>query len=88
MLKLLPKLLSAASITWLAPVALLLLILARIVVRVLFLSPRDVPGPFLARFSRLWYLRQVLKGNFEKTNIELHRRYGKPCCNALQSPAK
>jgi hypothetical protein len=38
---------------------------------------RSVPGPFLARFSRLWYLRAVSKGNFEKTNIELHRKHGK-----------
>lgn len=37
---------------------------------------RSVPGPFLARFTRLWYLRRVSKGQFEKENIALHRKYG------------
>ncbi|KAK5230816.1 hypothetical protein LTR47_007371 [Exophiala xenobiotica] len=37
---------------------------------------RDVPGPLLARFTRLWYLREVAKGQFEKTNIALHKKYG------------
>ncbi|ETI27659.1 hypothetical protein G647_00108 [Cladophialophora carrionii CBS 160.54] len=37
---------------------------------------RSVPGPFLARFTRLWYLRKVWRGDFEKTNLALHKRYG------------
>jgi hypothetical protein len=37
---------------------------------------RDIPGPFLARFTRLWLLRQYVKGDFQKTNLELHERYG------------
>ena len=37
---------------------------------------RDIPGPFLARFTRLWYFFAIYKGSFEKTNIELHRKYG------------
>jgi hypothetical protein len=37
---------------------------------------RSVPGPFLARFTRLWYLRKVWRGDFEKTNIALHKKYG------------
>jgi hypothetical protein len=69
---------SKAGITWLVPVCLVAFVIARSVIRAFILSPRNVPGPFLARFSRLWYLKQVLKGNFEKTNIELHRRYGEP----------
>lgn len=36
-----------------------------------------VPGPLWARFSRLWYLRAVSRGNFERLNIDLHRRHGK-----------
>ncbi|KAF5857346.1 hypothetical protein ETB97_005925 [Aspergillus alliaceus] len=35
-----------------------------------------IPGPWLARFTRLWELREVSKGNFEQVNIELHQRYG------------
>jgi hypothetical protein len=37
---------------------------------------RRVPGPFLARFTRFWYLKAVARGDFEKTNVELHKRYG------------
>lgn len=37
---------------------------------------RIVPGPFAARFSRLWYLRKVWTGELPRLNIELHRRYG------------
>ena len=37
---------------------------------------RDIPGPFLARFTRLWYLIEIYKGSFELTEIELHKKYG------------
>ena len=52
------------------------------------LSPlRSLPGPFFARFSRLWYLRQIWRGDFHKTNNELHKRYGEIFRNAI-SPHK
>ncbi|PYI08031.1 cytochrome protein [Aspergillus sclerotiicarbonarius CBS 121057] len=35
-----------------------------------------IPGPFLARFTRLWYFSHVRKGHFEWDNIKLHARYG------------
>lgn len=42
-----------------------------------YASPlRDVPGPFIASFTRLWKLRQIYRGDMEKTNIALHRKYG------------
>ncbi|PTB63608.1 cytochrome P450 [Trichoderma citrinoviride] len=42
-----------------------------------FTSPtRHVPGPLLARFTRLWYFRRVAVGRFEHENIQLHRQYG------------
>lgn len=37
---------------------------------------RDVPGPLLARFSRLWYLGTIYKGEFELVNVALHKKYG------------
>ncbi|KAL2066183.1 hypothetical protein VTL71DRAFT_2254 [Oculimacula yallundae] len=41
------------------------------------LSPqRSIPGPFLARFTRLWYFSQIYKGDFERQNISLHEQYG------------
>jgi hypothetical protein len=38
---------------------------------------RGIPGPFLARFTRFWKLREIYKGSFEKTNTKLHQKYGK-----------
>ncbi|KFY13167.1 hypothetical protein V492_03442 [Pseudogymnoascus sp. VKM F-4246] len=46
------------------------------VVRALLSPVRHIPGPFLARFTRLWYFCQVARGNFEQVNIQLHRKYG------------
>lgn len=41
------------------------------------LSPqRSIPGPFLARFTRLWYFIQIYKGDFERRNISLHEEFG------------
>ncbi|CAI7653533.1 unnamed protein product [Penicillium discolor] len=37
---------------------------------------RRVPGPWLARFTRLWELHQIRGGHFEQVNVELHQRYG------------
>lgn len=37
---------------------------------------RSIPGPFLARFTKLWYLWRVYNGHFEQENIALHRKYG------------
>ncbi|OQV05442.1 hypothetical protein CLAIMM_10183 [Cladophialophora immunda] len=36
----------------------------------------DVPGPFWAKVSRLWLAGQVLKGNLDIAQRELHRQYG------------
>ncbi|KAL8719997.1 MAG: hypothetical protein Q9181_007979 [Wetmoreana brouardii] len=36
---------------------------------------RKVPGPWLARFTRLWELRQIRTNVFERVNIDLHGRY-------------
>ena len=36
-----------------------------------------VPGPFLASLTRLWYVRKVQHGSFDKLNRELHATYGK-----------
>ena len=37
---------------------------------------RDIPGPFVAKFSRLWQVWQIFKGDMEKTNILLHNKHG------------
>ncbi|KAM5354813.1 hypothetical protein ACJ41O_001459 [Fusarium nematophilum] len=37
---------------------------------------RRLPGPLAARFSRLWYLRQVSTGQFHFINVDLHKKHG------------
>ncbi|KAJ9647238.1 hypothetical protein H2201_003336 [Coniosporium apollinis] len=37
---------------------------------------KDIPGPFLARFTKWWYFYRVFRGHFERDNISLHRRLG------------
>ncbi|RAL09965.1 cytochrome P450 [Aspergillus homomorphus CBS 101889] len=37
---------------------------------------RKIPGPVIARVTKLWYLLQMRKGNFHATNIDLPRKYG------------
>jgi hypothetical protein len=37
---------------------------------------RSIHGPFLARFTKLWYLWRVYNGHFEQENIALHHKYG------------
>jgi hypothetical protein len=59
--------------------AALALVAARLVYLLIqsYISPlRSVKGPFLARFTRLWYFSRVLHGSFEVENIQLHRKYG------------
>lgn len=71
--------------TNLSPVALYsLLALSIIVLPLLYsvlgaaVSPlRRLPGPRLARFTRLWYLKAVLNRDFQDTNIKLHEEQGK-----------
>ena len=61
-----------------AVVALLLLFCLLQILYSAITSPlRSIPGPFLARFTKLWYLWRVYNGHFEQENIELHRKYGK-----------
>jgi hypothetical protein len=63
---------SAASIALCGVGALLVYLLVQFI-----LDPLgDIPGPFLARFTRWWYFIEIYKGSFELTNIELHRKYG------------
>ncbi|CAI7625537.1 unnamed protein product [Penicillium pancosmium] len=57
-----------------------LLILASIAIRLLSNrykhGLRDIPGPFVAKYSRLWKLHSVWKGNHQDVAIDLHRRHG------------
>ncbi|OAP60194.1 hypothetical protein AYL99_05196 [Fonsecaea erecta] len=66
---------------WVKPTALIAVVLSlaccSYIVYHLFLSPlASIPGPFLARFTNLWWLRVVLRRNVHLETIELHKKYG------------
>ena len=42
----------------------------------IFSPLRSVPGPFSARFGRLYFFAHVARGRWEHDNIALHRKYG------------
>ena len=57
-------------------IALSALVLARYIIRALASPLRDIPGPPLARFTRLWELYNNWQGRLEHVMIDLHKRYG------------
>lgn len=59
------------------PYTLLLAFLLRLLSNRFKPSLRNIPGPALAKYSRLWKLYSVWKGDHHTTAIGLHRRYGK-----------
>ena len=47
-----------------------------VIYRILRDPLKNVPGPLLARFTRLWQLRALHKGHFEQVNVALHKKHG------------
>jgi len=43
-----------------------------------FMPCRRIPGPFVARFTRLWYFYIVWTGHAERTIMRLHRKHARP----------
>ncbi|TVY29916.1 Pisatin demethylase [Lachnellula hyalina] len=54
----------------------LILSISYIFISILLDPLRHLPGPRIARFTRLWYLYQIYQGRFEQVNIALHQKYG------------
>ena len=63
-----------------AAYAIILLAIFAILLRLLYLAfkpgLRNIPGPFLAKFTNLWRLVDTYKGRHELTLENLHLRYG------------
>lgn len=63
--------------------------LMRSVFQAWFSPLKQVPGPFLARYSRLWELFSVTRGKSHRNIIKLHEKYGvslrNPTCNLTYS---
>lgn len=47
-----------------------------IIYALFFSSLRKIPGPFLARISRLWEMRKAATGNIHEIIMDLHRSHG------------
>lgn len=60
---------------WLAPL-LLLAIAANLLYNRFRPGLRHIPGPTLAKYTRLWRFYNVWKGDAHHTAIELHKKYG------------
>ena len=69
----------ASNVSW-HSVIIILLPLSAFIVRAIYqayaTALRDIPGPWQAKFTRLWLLRAISSRSFQKINLDLHRRYG------------
>ena len=55
---------------------LLALITFRTIYRAYFTSLRDIPGPWLAKFTRFWLARAIYSRKYHIVNAELHHKWG------------
>lgn len=58
-------------------VATIVILIIHRFVRALLDPLRDIRGPTLARYTRLWELYENWQGQFEHVTIALHKRYGR-----------
>lgn len=56
----------------------LALLVSKLIWRRYFTSISDVPGPFLASFTRLWHIVRIAKGKQNFDIIKLHDELGMP----------
>ena len=67
-----------SGLTWLQLAGLLIVALLTLCVYRRYLSPiSDVPGPALASVTRLWHIRNIIKGDQNLELIRLHDQHGK-----------
>jgi hypothetical protein len=56
--------------------AILALLILRLLANRFKRGLRDIPGPAIAKYSRLWKFYSVWKGDHHLTEIDLHRKHG------------
>ncbi|KAJ6139219.1 hypothetical protein N7471_005705, partial [Penicillium samsonianum] len=54
----------------------IILFILRAIIRKYWTPIRDIPGPFLASFSKLWLVYHLRKGHGEKKLIDFHKKHG------------
>ncbi|OQE44528.1 hypothetical protein PENCOP_c002G03466 [Penicillium coprophilum] len=57
-------------------VLVIILFIVRATIRKYWTPIRDIPGPFLASFSKLWLVYHLWKGHGEEELIDLHKKHG------------
>lgn len=71
------SLLTSSPYNWpITVVAAVTLLILYKVLRALFDPLRDVPGPALTRYTRLWELYKNWEGQLEHVTVALHKKYG------------
>jgi hypothetical protein len=77
----------ALVLTWPAIAVHLLVAVLSLVVWRRYLSPlADIPGPFVASFSRWWHIRRILIGDQNLQLVQLHDKYGTSLSPPLYLP--
>ena len=52
------------------------LVVFRTIYRAYFTSLHNVPGPRLAKFTRLWLAKAIYSRQYHKISTQIHRQYG------------
>ncbi|ETS83421.1 hypothetical protein PFICI_05297 [Pestalotiopsis fici W106-1] len=60
----------------LLPVQIIAASVAAVLYRIFFSPIRHIPGPFLAKFTRLWHIHAILAGKQNLRLLELHKKHG------------
>lgn len=67
----------APLFTWPAIAVQLLIAILSLLVWRRYLSPlADIPGPFVASFTRWWHIRRILIGDQNLELVRLHEKHG------------
>lgn len=71
----------------LVPIILLVSSLAWIVYARCFHPLAKYPGPFFASITRLWHIINVAQGSSDKTQRQLHEKYGNIASPIVKNPS-
>jgi hypothetical protein len=58
------------------PALVFVFLIVRSIKRRYFNGLNSIPGPWLASITRAWRVKEVYAGHTERTELELHRKYG------------
>lgn len=71
-----PALVDMLGLRWVVALLLICFVVVRAILRRYWTPIADIPGPFLASFSKLWQVYHLWKGHVEEELIALHKKHG------------